>query len=178
MADGTLFAFEVDPPIEGMVFAFGQAAGNVEDMTGLVEGFGTIFTGLMQRQFGSEGALAGGWAPLSAAYAAWKSARYPGRPIGVLSGALRSAMTGGAGYTAQVSSTSGSFGLGGGPATAYGMYFAGGGRGPARPVIKWGSGESRLFQKWAHAWLNDQLAVIGGHVGSNTANPSLLGGMT
>ena len=72
-------------------------------------------------------------------------------------------MTGGSGYTQHVSSDTGDYGLGGGPATVYGKYFSGGGRGPARPVIKWGSGESREFQKFAHLWLHNALDVAAGH---------------
>lgn len=177
MGMGTLFAFETMPPIEGMVFALNQAADNVEDMTELVEGFGVIFTDLMIEQFASEGSLAGGWAALLPAYETWKQEHYPGRPIGVLEGHLRNAMTGGAGYTKHVSKDSGDFGLGGGPATVYGKYFSGGGKGPARPVVKWSGSESRRFQKFAHVWLHEQLDVIGGHVSANTANPSLLGGL-
>lgn len=177
MSGATLFALDANPSVEGMSFALGMAADNVSDMSELLTGFGVIFKQLMQKQFATEGSLAGGWAALSPGYAARKAMTHPGRPIGVLDGHLRSAMTGGAGYTEQVSSDSGSFGLGGGPAAAYGKYFAGGGRGPARPVVKWRSAESRAFQKFAHAWLHEQLAVIGGHASVNSAMPSLLGGM-
>lgn len=176
MGNATLFSFETYPPIEGMVFALGKAADNVHDTQSLLEGFGQIFTGLMQKQFASEGSLAGGWAALSEPYATWKAATHPGAPIGVLSGALRSAMTGGAGYTERIGSEEASYGLGGGPASVYGKYFSGGGRGPARPVIKWGTGEVRQFQKYAHEWLHRALDVAGGHA-TGSASPSLLGGL-
>lgn len=157
MAGATLFSFTTVPPIEGMTFALSERADAVEDLHSLLEAFGPVFRRHMQEQFATEGALAGGWADLNPRYEAWKSEHYPGRPIGVLTGALRSAMTGGAGYTEDIGSDTASYGLGGGPATVYGKYFAGGGRGPARPVLKWGSAQVRDYQKAAHLWLVDAL---------------------
>lgn len=149
-----LFELHAEPPIEGMRWALDRTAENVADFGPLLEGFGEIFRGHMQRQFASEGSLAGGWAALSPAYEAWKTEHYPGRPIGVLRGHLRSAMTGGAGYDEQIRGDSASYGMGAAsPARAYAKYFAGGGRGPARPVVKWGAEESRAYQKYSHEWL-------------------------
>lgn len=153
MAGATLLAFESHPPIEGMVFALSERADQVADTRSMLERFGPIFLSHMREQFATEGALAGGWHELSTAYERWKSEHYPGRPIGVLEGHLRRAMTGGAGYTETIGETEASWGLGGGPAMAYGKYFAGGGRGPARPVIKWGPAQVRDYQKAAHEWL-------------------------
>lgn len=44
--------------------------------------------------FASEGAIVGGWAPLSPIYAAWKIAHYGPRPIMVRTGALMASLTG------------------------------------------------------------------------------------
>jgi hypothetical protein len=49
---------------------------------------------LEQAQYASEGASGGsGWPALTARYAAWKQKHYPGQPIGVLTGAARTALT-------------------------------------------------------------------------------------
>ena len=51
-----------------------------------------LFIGWMRRQFETQGGYGGQpWAPLSAEYAAWKAARYPGRGILVAEGDLRQA---------------------------------------------------------------------------------------
>jgi hypothetical protein len=170
-----LFELHTDPPIEGMRFALDRAADNVSDFTSLLEGFGEIFRGHMTRQFVTEGSLAGGWADLSEPYATWKAEHYPGRPIGVLSGALRSAMTGSAGYEEKITSDEASYGMSAASsATPYGKYFAGGGRGPARPVIQWGSAQSRDYQKFAHEWLIQALAVAIGKTEAH-ARPNVHG---
>jgi len=46
------------------------------------------------QQFNSRGGYgSGGWAPLSPAYAAWKSKHHPGKPLMELSGDLRDSLT-------------------------------------------------------------------------------------
>jgi hypothetical protein len=51
-----------------------------------------IFVGWMRRQFDTQGSFGGApWAPLSPAYAAWKSLHYPGRGILYAEGDLRMA---------------------------------------------------------------------------------------
>ncbi len=48
----------------------------------------------MRAQFSQQGAHTGAkWAPLSPAYAAWKSKRYPGKPIMELTGDLKKSLT-------------------------------------------------------------------------------------
>ena len=47
-----------------------------------------------REQFDKQGAYYGAlWAPLSPAYAAWKAKKYPGQPLMVLTGELRSSLT-------------------------------------------------------------------------------------
>lgn len=154
--DAIKFSVRTDPNLEAFAFATGRFANKVEDWRPLLEAFGELFKGNEQRQFASEGGNSGGWAPLTEAYDAWKQAHFPG-PIGVLHGFLRSAMTGGDGYTQIVGKTEASYGLGGGPATVYGKYFDGGNtRGmPARKVIAFDSGERARWQKLVHLWLVD-----------------------
>lgn len=77
----------------------GAVAVSVERWADLVEDFTTFFEHLVSivrrhlgKQFDTEGGYAsGGWDELLPAYAAWKEENFPGRPILVLTGALRSA---------------------------------------------------------------------------------------
>lgn len=54
-----------------------------------------VLEAAVSRQFSAEGQgpVAGGWAQLSAAYAAWKAEAHPGQPLLVATGALREALT-------------------------------------------------------------------------------------
>jgi hypothetical protein len=98
------------------------------------------------RTFRSEGSATGPkrrWAALSPRYAAWKSRRFPGRPILVLSGALRRALTQ-TGRGALVKSSKGSLEVGikpGKTARIAGYHQRGvppgdGSRMPARPPVQ------------------------------------------
>jgi hypothetical protein len=111
---------------------------------------GVWFKARMAEQFGTEGAASGGkWADLTEAYAKWKDEHYPGRPIGVLTGALRSSMIGGPGYSQTISKTFASYGMSeASPAIAYGKHFA-----ARRPVIRMTPGWGRDTQKLVHTWL-------------------------
>ena len=59
----------------------------------------TIFWKWEREQFEGEGALSGGWPPLSQKYAEWKARHYPGRRILELRGYLKESMTGRGRYT-------------------------------------------------------------------------------
>lgn len=176
---GIKFDLSSDPPIDGMVWALDKLADGVSDFTTLLEGFDTIFRSFMTKQFESQGSFgAGGWQALSPAYDAWKQEHYPGRPIGVLTGALRSAMTGSDGYSAEITRDSASYGMSAGSAaTAYGKHFA-----ARRPVIAWSGAQSREFQKFSQVWLNTELDKVKGHGsafgGSEVPNvPGVFGGL-
>jgi len=156
------FDLRTEPDTKVLSFALSRFAEYVDDMTTLFEAFDPLFRGAMQKQFASEGGYgSGGWAALSPAYAAWKAEHFPGRPIGVLRGHLRSAMTGGSGYSSEIEPHRASYGLAGGPAAEYGQYFDQGGRGPARPVVRMPSSEGRTWGKVAHSWLYDQAVLAG-----------------
>jgi len=164
MADPAIkFSLTTEPPIEGMVWALDQMADGVSDFSTLFEGFGSIFRGFMQQQFATEGSFgAGGWSVLTKTYALWKEEHYPGRPIGVLTGALRKAMTGAEGYSAEITKDSASWGMSGASsASVYGKHFA-----ARRPVIKWSGQQSRAFQKFSHVWLHHEIDKALGHGGS------------
>lgn len=172
-APRTLFNITPTPPIAGMVFALDRFAEDVSDFSELFEGFGEIFRDLMTEQFSSEGKFAGGWASLSPRYAAWKEEHYPGRPIGVLRGYLRDAMTGKTGYSELVGKTQASWGMSvTSQASEYGEYFS-----ERRPVIKWTRAESRRFQRYAHVWAYNALHGPGGSSASPSSVPGVLGGL-
>ena len=55
---------------------------HADDATEVWNALAADFLKVEKRQFGSVGgAGSGGWAPLKPAYAKWKAARYPGKPI-------------------------------------------------------------------------------------------------
>jgi len=174
----TLFDIQTDPPIAGMKFALDKLADGVSDFSGLFDGYDEIFRTYMVQQFTTEGGFgAGGWHPLSPAYDAWKREHYPGRPIGVLTGALRSSMTGGQGYSARLNKTEASYGMDrGSKALDYGQYFhKGTPKMPARPVIQWSAEQSRAFQKHTHVWLHWEVQDSLGKMPHGAKNPAVPG---
>lgn len=98
-ASSGLISLEVNGE-EQVKFSLGRMAHALADMRPFWPAFHEVFKAVEVAQFASQGGAGGGgaWAPLSAAYAAWKAVHYPGRPILVRSGALREAMTGGSGH--------------------------------------------------------------------------------
>lgn len=73
--------------------AFDLAARQAEDLRDPLSDVGRVLIDAVGRQFASEGVaeLGSRWQPLSPAYAAWKEANYPGRPILVRTGEMRAA---------------------------------------------------------------------------------------
>ena len=135
------------------------------DVKPLLAAFAELFKKDMQEQFGSEGGNSGGWAPLTPAYEAWKADHYPGRPIGVLTGALSAAMTGGSGYMQEISDFGARMGMSpGSAASPYGKYFdAGNTRGmPARHVIEISGAQAAEWTAVAHEWLSSVIHGGGG----------------
>ena len=66
---------------------------NVRDFSPVLEEIHDAFIRIEQEQFDTQGARTGGaWQPLSINYEQWKSRYFPGQPILVLTGALRSEM--------------------------------------------------------------------------------------
>ena len=64
-----------------------------QDMRPIWQILAEDFYQVEEEQFATEGGFSGGWAELSERYKVWKEAHYPGRPILVLTGALREAIT-------------------------------------------------------------------------------------
>lgn len=87
------FRFESDNDVQvaRRLIRFADAA---RDATPAFVDLRDLFVSAMDSQFDSEGGYgAGGWAPLSPRYAAWKQQQYPGRGILEATGALRDSLT-------------------------------------------------------------------------------------
>jgi len=65
---------------------------NISNAAPIFDEIANVFASSQAQNFGSGGGFYGYWAPLTPAYAAWKSARYPGAPILTRTGELRSSM--------------------------------------------------------------------------------------
>ena len=149
-AGGVEFDLRTIPPLKEFQFRVSRFTKGVGDFTTYFEGLGVWFKARMGDVFGSEGKASGSrWPDLTEAYAKWKQEHYPGRPIGVLTGALRASMTGGEGYSQTVHKMGASFGMSDSSrAVPYGAHFSG-----RRPVIRMKPEWGRQTQKMAHEWL-------------------------
>lgn len=93
-----LIAGDTDEPAGKIALGFEQWADLISDWRPTFRNVITLFRRHEGRHFDSEGSSTGArWAPLSERYGAWKAAQYPGRPILVLTGALRAALVDGRG---------------------------------------------------------------------------------
>ena len=130
---GVRFEFRTDPPLEKFGYEIGRFAQSIDDWRGLLRTFSPLFQRHMAEQFETEGAATGGrWAAVDPDYARRKQRSGHGTKIGVYSGQLRSSMTGGGGYSAEVGRHEGSFGMSAASrALPYGRYFA-----ERRPVVR------------------------------------------
>ena len=166
---GMQFDIRSIPPLKEFQFNIERYAKGISDWVPLFRRFGPLFKAQMVEQFETEGAMSGAkWPKLSdnpegAGYATWKESKYPGNPIGVLTGAMRRAMIGGPGYSELILPTSASFGMSeASPAIAYARFFNDGTPNmPARPVIRvtprWGS----QFQRLTSLWLREGMIRAG-----------------
>lgn len=143
-------SFTTDPPLHEFSWQVDRFADEIADLKPLMGLFGDVFRSHMTQQFATEGRHgSGGWDALSPAYEQWKREHYPGRPIGVLTGALRSAMTGGSGYSERISETDASFGMdASSAATSYGKHFD-----ARRPVIRIPQSAVGDWRKACQEWL-------------------------
>ena len=101
-----------------------------------------------EKQFAAQGhGTTGGWMPLSPEYARWKNLHWPGRPILVLTGALREALTnsGASGALRETTPTTMAYGTQG---IEYASYHQGGAPDvnlPARPPVDFAAGDRELI---------------------------------
>jgi phage gpG-like protein len=110
-----------------------------------------------KRQFDAEGAgpVAGPWAQLSAAYAAWKAGEYPGQPLLVATGALRDALTVDGGTHALRDYSSAQFNYGTQGLEYASFHQTGTSNMPARPPFDFGPDFERELARAAAAGVRD-----------------------
>jgi hypothetical protein len=149
-SSGVTFDLRTEPPLKEFQYRINRFTEGISDWSTFFQGLGVWFKARMGETFGSEGSASGGkWADLTTAYAAWKQEHYPGRPIGVLTGALRASMTGGGGYSETIHRTDASFGMSdSSKARPYGVHFS-----ERRPVLRMPAKWGRETQKLTHEWL-------------------------
>jgi hypothetical protein len=146
---GIRFSFDIDPPIKDFGYEVGRYAKGIADWTGLLKTFSPLFQRHMAEEFETEGAATGSrWAAVSPEYAERKRATGHGSKIGVYSGALRSSMAGGAGYSVKVTQREGSFGMStSSAAVPYGRKFA-----EKRPVVRISRRQLREYLDLTKQW--------------------------
>jgi len=92
--DGVRFQLDFEPSPQSMQLAFEGWAQLIDDWRPVWTDVLTLFLKHEKRSFDTQGESTGKkWAALSPAYLAWKKRHFPGRPILVLTGALRLALT-------------------------------------------------------------------------------------
>ena len=172
-SSGVTFDLRTDPPLKEFQYRVNRFTKGIEDWGGALRAYGELFKRQMGEQFETEGRASGAtWARNEPAYAAWKALKFHSHKVGVLTGALRSSMTGGGGYSETITKTSGSYGMSGSSkAKPYGGYFA-----YVRPVLrmpaKWGT----QYQKLTHSWLVAEERSSMGIGGSSLAGVVRSGG--
>jgi hypothetical protein len=169
---GVTFDVRMTPPLKEFQFRVSRFTKGIEDWSSCLRAFGEVFKRQMGEQFETEGAITGSrWKALKDTYKAWKEAKFPGNKIGVLSGALRSAMTGGGGYSEHITRATGDYGMSASSAAApYGHYFS-----DVRPVIRMQARQGTQYQKVAHQWLIAEARGLTG-AGAGIANDVRMGG--
>lgn len=152
MANGFTLSFEVEGE-EQLKRAFSRFGEYAQDLRDEFKEIARDFHETVeQKQFATEGAYgAGGWAPLSPGYAAWKGKNYPGMPILQLTGRLMESLTGKTSDTIEEIGRQ-DFRLG--TKAPYAIYHQKGtGRMPARPIIKLTEDDKRRWTKIIHIGL-------------------------
>lgn len=100
--------------------------------------------------FASEGAIIGGWAPLSPIYAAWKLVHYGPRPIMVRTGALMESLTGFPMGVSEIGPKEAKFGTD----IRYAHFHQSGTRKmPKRKIVEVIPGMSRLWSDQTGRWI-------------------------
>jgi phage gpG-like protein len=156
---GVTFDLRTDPPLKEFEFQLSRFTEGISDWSPMFSRIGGVFRQQMSKQFQTEGAAGSGrWARLSEEYAAWKQRHYPGRKIGVLTGALRSSMTGGSGYSQVITKVAASFGMdSASKAIAYGRFFSDGTKKmPSRPVIVGTAMRGVQMRRTVDIWVREE----------------------
>jgi len=125
------YTVDGDVQLDRALSRFGDA---LKDFRPFFQELVASFKDITRKQFESEGRQgSGGWAPLSADYAAWKQLHYPGKPILQLTGAMLESMTGGSDHIEEIAKDSLKVGTRD-PKALY--HQRGTSKMPARPVIQ------------------------------------------
>jgi len=120
-----------------------------------------VFEDELGRQFAAEGGgPSGPWAPLSEAYEAWKTDRFPGQPILVATGALREALTDSVSQQAWREWSASAFSFGTAGVEYASFHQTGTGRMPARPPFDFGEAFEADLASAAMAGLRDAIRGV------------------
>jgi len=175
-AGGVTFDLRFDPPLKEFNFSVNRFTDGIEDWSGMLRSAGELFKRHMGEQFETEGKAGGKpWARNEPSYAEWKAtkSRNRSRKVGVLTGALRSSMTGGGGYSEHITKTRGDFGMStSSKAAPYGEYFD-----YVRKVIRLTARHGRAYQRVAHQWLVAEERAAFGSGGSSVPGLVRSGGV-
>lgn len=154
-----MFKFEVEGDVQ-MARGFSRFAEGVKDLRPAFREIEKSFREIERKQFQSVGMYgSGGWVPLSPTYAEWKAARFPGRPILQLTGALMRSLTG---RTPDSITEIERLALAIGTRLKYAVYHQKGTpRMPARPIIRLTEEDKRQWTKIFHRFLADQARKAG-----------------
>lgn len=173
---GVTFDLRIDPPLKEFNFRISRFTDGISDWSGVLRSFGELFKRQMGEQFETEGKAGGRpWAKNEPAYALWKATKSArrSRKVGVLTGALRSSMTGGGGYSEHITKMRGDFGMSASSEAApYGAHFD-----YVRKVIRLQAKHGRAYQKIAHVWLVAEERAAFGSGGSALPGSIALGGV-
>ena len=172
-SSGVTFDLRTIPPLKEFQFRIDRFAKGITDWSPVLHAYGELFKSQMVMQFETEGAASGeAWTKNEPTYAALKKAQGYGSKIGVRTGALRSSMTGGGGYSEHVTATTGDYGMSAdSKAAPYGGYFD-----YVRPVIRMTPAWGREYQKLTQAWLVAEERGSMGIGGSEIGEGIRLGG--
>lgn len=89
----TTVVFKFDG-MEAFALTLARFRDNIEDAEPAFEAMADHQATVNTQQFNTRGSYgSGGWAPLSPAYAAWKTKNHPGKPLMELTGELRESLT-------------------------------------------------------------------------------------
>lgn len=145
-----------------VAFAFDAMGRDMRDLTVPLTGVGDVILEAVRGQFVSQGSRgrAGRWAPLSPAYAAWKHARFPGRPILVRTGVSRDAALD-APRALRVTGSRLVYEPPGRAADILGYHQTGAGDLPVRRVLDLVPGDGRMMQRVFAHWLQGQSRLHG-----------------
>lgn len=146
---GVTFDLRTDPPLSQFHFKLSRFARGIADWSGFFSALAEWFKAQMVKRFETEGAWGGAkWAPVDPDYARRKAAQGYGHKVGTRTGALRSSMTGGGGYSEHITATKADYGMSEtSKAKPYGSHFD-----EKRTVIHVDERQGRETQKLAHQW--------------------------